>query len=124
MNIDAEVPSTSMGPSDLGMPISCRDIDCESVEPVRYQPAQVEYHSVPGPSTSHAAPDTTEWVDDCPGCGADVSATGTRGSMAKLAAARSMESIKSCYSDSNELQSLMQAAIDENQQEEKETADS
>lgn len=49
MNIEAEVASTSFGYSEFIPPDSARDFDSDGVEIVRFQLAQIEYHSM----TSH-----------------------------------------------------------------------
>lgn len=46
MNIEAEVASTSFGYSEFIPPDSARDFDSDGVEIVRFQLAQIEYHSM------------------------------------------------------------------------------
>lgn len=46
MNIEAEVASTSFGYSEYIPPDSARDFDSDGVEIVRFQLAQIEYHSM------------------------------------------------------------------------------
>lgn len=110
-NIDLEGGSTSVGQSETVHLAGTSTIEegAESgVEILQYQPPQVEYHETPAEVTDCPGKETS---NDEEAAGEEEPIMGESCSV-KVAAAESMESVRSAESESNELQSLMPSPKD------------